>query len=406
MEEPQQRHFLLLPPEIRDEIYRLILHPDANRKYHEYDHTSYNYAPALGLFRVNKQIAHESRKIFHDLNVFVRIGTPWPEAQHHVANEGEVPILISEPEHVAKFSYHRMVMSVDAPEHPMLQSDAQRFIILLDDLEKFAKMWFYADLSHPGLNEHLRLTLQLQDPFALENEENHISKALQRKLLLPFGHVKNLKETVITGDPKPYSSLETEVRALQAKPHLSPEHCLKECVRLKLEGNTELNAGRYESALELYKQAWAAIHIVIKGRRRHIHADAFFARDLREEPYRGKNGQTERLVLRVQLVANTCLAYLKLGQEDECLFWGMRTIDIWRDGMGVDTRHDIPPQDEAILGFPAADQMGKIYYRTALAYKELGENIEARKLLQVARIYLPNDKSVKAEAEALIPRIG
>ena len=119
-----------------------------------------------------------------------------------------------------------------------------------------------------------------------------------------------------------------------------------------------------------------------------------------KEPFKGKNGQAERLVLRVQLVANTTLTYLKLQDWEEAKFWGMRSIRMLREAMGADERHEIPAEDEAVLGFPAADQMGKIYYRTALAYKELGDKSQARKLLRVASVYLPRDESVRKELAA------
>ena len=405
MVEITKPHLLTLPPEIREHIYRLILHPDANRLFIPDEYTAYNYRNALVLFKLNHQIYFEARKVFCDLNVFVKIETPWPEAQEHVAIEGHVPILMKR-ERAARFMGHSLSVLIDAPQSPMQDSDTEHFVILLDDLEKFAKTWFYADLSHPGLNRYLRLTLQLRDPYTPDWEEKRMPKWLQRQLLLPFGMVKALRELVVKGDPKPYASIEAELRAEQAIPPESAEYCLREATRLKLEGNNELNAGNFQSALRLYTAAWEAMHVIVKGRQRHIHADAFFGRELCEDPFKGKNGQAERLVLRVQLVANTCQAYLKLQDWEECRFWGMRSINMLREAMGADERHEIPAEDEAVLGFPAADQMGKIYYRTALAYKELGDRDQARKLLRVASVYLARDKNVEAELAACSLRIG
>ena len=173
-----------------------------------------------------------------------------------------------------------------------------------------------------------------------------------------------------------------------------------------MEGNAELTAGNFHAALKLYTEAWEAMHVVVKGRQRHIHADAFFGRELKEDPFKGKNGQAERLILRVQLVANTCQAYLKLENWEEACFWGMRSIRMLREAMGADENHDIPAEDEAVLGFPAADQMGKIYYRTAYAFKKLDDISQARKLLRVASIYLPRDESVRKELQACALKLG
>ncbi|KAK8108698.1 hypothetical protein PG984_014499 [Apiospora sp. TS-2023a] len=410
--EKPKTSFLTLPPEIREEIYRIILHPDANRLAGRDDYTDYDYRPALVLFRLSTQIYWEARRIFRDLNVFVRIETPWPEAHHHVAFEGHVPILMKH-ERAARFQGHSLAVAIGAPHTLMQEAEPQHFVILLDDLDKFATTWRYADLTNPGLNGYLTLTLQLRDPhFAPElcDEPRAVPKWRQRQLLLPFGAVKGLRETVVTSDPtttaKPFFSVENELRAAQQIPHASPAACLAETTRLKNEGTKELSAGNYHAALALYTRAWEAMHVVVKGRQRHVHAEAFFAGELREEPYVGKNGQLERLVLRVQLVANTVLAYLKLEDWDEARFWGMRTITTMRSSIGAHDRHDLAPEDEAVMGFPAAAPLGRIYYRTALAYKELGQKAEARRLLRVAAVYMPTDKSVQKEIAACALRLG
>lgn len=397
--------FLTIPPEIREIIYSCILHPDANRRYGADEYTYYDYHDALVLFRLNRQIYFEARKVFRNLNTIVRVETPWPEAEYHVAYEGHVPMLAVGPI-AAKFEAFTMSVHIDAPELAMEEVDEHAFLILLEDLEKFTTMWFYSTLSHPALNPRLRLLLKLQDCFTPEHEEKMIPKALQRKLILPFGVVKNLMSVVVTGDPKPYQSIITELKERQAEPNKSPEACLREATRLKIEGNNALKAGRYQKALELYNAAWLAMYVVIKGRKRHIHANAFFAHDLSEPPFAGKNGESERLILRVQLVANTCQAFLKLNDYEECAFWGMRSINMLRDAMEVHEGHDISPEDEAIRGFPAANEMGKIYYRTAVAKKMLNEKDEARKLLRVAIVYLPADELVKKELAACALQLG
>ncbi|KJY02573.1 hypothetical protein TI39_contig41g00007 [Zymoseptoria brevis] len=403
--QPEPSKFLTVPAEIRELIYREILHPDANRVYYEDEYTHYNYAPALVLFKLNRQIWHESRKIFRDLNVFVRVETPWPEAQDHVALKGHVPILISKDK-ARKFQDHSLEVGIDAPDHTNPDIETQCFVLLLEDLHKFTRTWFYADLSHPGMNNYLRLNLTLRDPYTPAWEEGRIPKSLQRRLLLPFGEVRNLKDTVICGELKPYRAIVQELRDHQAEPHVSPESCLRESTSLKLAGNEALRAENYQSALKLYNESWLAMHIVIKGRQRHIHADAYFEKILTEEPFVQKNGQQQRLILRVQLVANTCLVYLKLKEYENCVFWGMRTINVVREAVGVDERTMISPEEEAVRGFPAADQMGKIYYRVALALKELGDVSEARRLLKVARIYLPRDENVMREVAATALKLG
>lgn len=396
---------LNLPPEIREEIYSLILTPNANRLHNPDKYTDYDFHDALVLFKLNKQIYVEARKVWRDLNVFVRIETPFERAQQFVALEGHTPILVK-GKRAKLFNDHSMTVRIGAPFSGMYEMESYEFVILLEDLDKFTRTWYYADLSQPELNSYLNLTLALRDPYTPEWEEKRIPRATQRKLLMPFGMIKNLEALDVTGEPRPFPAIVSELREEQAKPHLSPEHCLRETARLKAEGNAALSEARYEEALQLYTQAWAAMHIVVAGRQRHIHGDAFFGRELHEPPYAGKNGSAERLILRVQLVANTCLAYLKLKDYDEAIFWGTRTINMIREAMGVDENAEIRPEDEAVLGFPAADQMGKIYYRTALAFKERDDKDTARKLLRVAKVYLPRDAVVSRELAACALRIG
>ncbi|KAK7757229.1 hypothetical protein SLS62_000778 [Diatrype stigma] len=516
-------HLLALPAELREQIYRLILSPAANRISWPDEYDTYDYGAALALLLVSRQVYYEARAAFRALNVFVKIETPWPEAQDHVEVEGHVPILLK-GRRAARFRAHTLAVTIEAPlmgggrhgeatagggdaadfssggsgsddddngddapgtAEPRFggiggrgggrrhwnHNRAQHFVILLDDLPKFTRTWFYSDLSNPGLNRYLGLRLQLRDPYPYSlrpaaggedkkatvaeedegEEEKQIPVALQRRLLLPFGDVKGLARLqVVTGNPTwlaPLAEVEAELRALQAVPPASPEKCLTEATRLKAEGNALLTAGNPRAALEVYSRAWEAIHIIVRGRQRHVHAEAYFARRLggsgggggsssnssnsegegegqgEEEPvgdgddqWRGRNGAMERLILRVQLVANTCLAYLKLGMWEEVCFWGMRSIGMMRqarlagpmmNGNGIaDMDIDIPPEEEAILGFPGAIQMGKIYYRTAIAYKELDDKTWARKLLRVAHVYLPMDEHVKRELAACALRLG
>lgn len=50
--------------------------------------------------------------------------------------------------------------------------------------------------------------------------------------------------------------------------------------------------------------------------------------------------------------------------------------------------------------------VGKIYYRTGVAFKELDDKARARKLLRVAAVYLPRDEHVKRELAACALRLG
>ena len=274
--------FLRLPGELRELIYLKALLPVENRCEVADGHKVYKYD--LTLLRVNQQIHYEARKVFRDNNVFVSVSTPWGEAQHHVSHEGFVPIITSG--HKARaFRHYHLGVKIETPGHKVDERDFSHFVFLIDDLKRFCDMWFYSDLTHPGLNPHLGLTLTLQDPYSLSFDPRPIPKSLQKRLLEPFGTVKSLSEVNVKGDY--YRSIEKAMLEDMAVPYEQPEECIDEALRLKDEGDAAVQAKRNEEALDLYRKAFHAIHIVCEGRRRSIYAEAFFQTELHSGKYKG-----------------------------------------------------------------------------------------------------------------------
>jgi tetratricopeptide (TPR) repeat protein len=218
---------------------------------------------------------------------------------------------------------------------------------------------------------------------------------IQEKLLLPFGMVKNLREAKIVGDRN--EAIEKAMRDKMAIPYDTPESCLEEATKLKDAGNVALKTSP-NRAIELYIEAFKKIHIICIGRRRSIWGDSWFDKQLRGGVFDGQHGQIVRMVLRVRLVANTVKAYLDLADYQEAIFWGMRTINLMREAIGE--------EDVALVGFPAATEVGKIYYRTGFAYKRIGDEGQARRLLRVAADYMPNDKNVRMELASVALSLG
>ena len=90
---------------------------------------------------------------------------------------------------------------------------------------------------------------------------------------------------------------------------------------------------------------------------------------------------------------------MKLEEWEEARFWGMRTITMIRESMGW---HD----EDELVDLDAANEVGKIYYRTGVAFKALGDESEARRLLKVAARYLPHDEIVRKELASVALRLG
>ncbi|KEQ61880.1 uncharacterized protein M437DRAFT_76050 [Aureobasidium melanogenum CBS 110374] len=396
-------NLLELPREIRDNIYTHLFEPEANRRTTCDGLTTYTYSHN-NLFCVNRQIYHEARRIFLEQNTFIKISTPFPESRYQVADHG-VPIVASEA-CADDFSQHGLSVAIAFPLTAAEEQDT--FIIHIDDLPKFCETWFYSAADYPDLNGHLALTLELRNPSSstpLDGDsipaEKKVLKALQERLLYPFGRIKNLLRVNVTGVPKPDEAVVAEFKRLMAIPLGSPLERLILATEHKDAGNVALMANQPLEALEHYRKAWEAMFIVVNGRSREIHGERYFETFLTSPPFEGQHGSMVSVVLRVRLVANTLLAYHKLRDLETVVHIGMRTINIMRGG-----RENLEPDEEAANGWIAGPEMGKIYYRTALAFKEMDDKYEARQLLKVAVLYLPNEQRVRELVRECALRLG
>ena len=408
--------FFNYPPEIREQVYKILLR-SAN---HRYESAIQSLGPYyrfdLAILRVNKLIHHEATKIFHD-NLFVKISTPWPEAIAHVNSEGKVAV-VAMGERAKHFRNYHLRTHINTPDltpwsaHP---HESYSMVTCIQELEAFTRIWYYSNLNNMRqLNPHLTLLLKVQNPH-LPNEK--LPKAIQERLLLPFGQVKDLHSMQVEFFPDTSSDDSSEVKLKetvvksQAIPAPTPEECIGSALAYKTAGNKRMEVKDYEGALEEYFKAFAAIHVIVNGRDREIHCDAYYGQELQSGPYQHQYGHYIRMMLRVQLVANAVLAYIKLQRWDDAYFWGRRSIVMFRTSMtGVD---DIGGegweewvQESHSMSFGAKNEMGKLFYRTALAARNDPQNVEKDEdeidaLIMAAGKYLPDDKIVRAEVEAM-----
>ncbi|CAL8574242.1 hypothetical protein XPA_000208 [Xanthoria parietina] len=401
--------FLDLPPEIRDHVYHDVLSCDQARRPPADDDNPASYHFDLAILQTNKQIHHESKKAFQD-NVFIKVTTPWSESIEHIGSEGRVPIIALGPAADAFGLFHLWIW-IDAPGVPP-RGTAYSMIICLDDLLAFTRMWRFSNLNHQGLNPHLRLKLILQDPHVPDRK---IPKALQQRLLQPFGLVKNLHSFSVHG-AKLLPSVEDALKKEQAIPEPSPEECLESATALKDVGNNFLQAQDYAAALQSYTDAFAAIHITVSGRKRYIHAEGYYnLRELTTGSYKGQNGHLARIILRVKLVANVIQTYLKTEEWEEARFWGKRSINVFRASFDPHHADDLEGDFErdwawvrlsAAMGFPAQNAMGKIFYRTALASRALGYKKEEWNLVHAAEVYSPHDEIILRDLREMVEGVN
>lgn len=286
-----------------------------------------------------------------------------------------------------------MAAEVDIPDMDYPCNSNSVLLLCLDDVPGFCKMWFYSDLSHTGLNTHLRLNLRLQNPSPLpwSTVDCDLPRPVQRSLLDPFIMIKGLQKVSVEG--KVDDIVRKEFYERIAEPYEAPEACLARCDALKEAGNEAMKNGKYREAITSYEESFTAMHIVVVGRRRHIWGDHHFDKRLVGGAYDKQDGNYVRMILRIKLVANMILAHYKLELFDDAKFWGMRSITMMRDALGQGA--DVPKPD-----FAASGSWGQIYYRTGLACRELEDHDGAREMFRIAAEWLPDDPLVQKEKAA------
>lgn len=297
---------------------------------------------------------------------------------HHIQSAGMVPIVAADPceefyaqplepgevpgvramrarARVATFKQHRLLVQISAPFYEA--SAEYAIILLLDDLRQFCRVWYYSALSHPHLNQQLAASFALRDPY-YSADPKPVTQALQRRLLLPFGDIKQLYDASFEGFD---DAVRLEVKALMAVPPPSVQQCCEDAATLLDEGDARAAEHNFDAALNAYTRAFYAIHIIVDGRSRSIHADEFFHQAIEAGRFAGQTGTTVRVLLRIRLVSRTVLTLLRLRQPREAAFWGMRTIRIMREAIDAEF-------DEFLSNLVASADIGLVYARTAMAF--------------------------------------
>jgi hypothetical protein len=291
---------------------------------------------------------------------------------NHIASEGLVPIVCTDAR-ADRFPSSHALVSITAPFHQAVPEHT--VVVLLDDLHLFSQTWYYSALSYPMLNDRLSTTFSLQIPYS--------SISLQRRLLLPFTQIKGLYNKEVTGYAR---EVRLDLEKGMATPIPTLAQCCESSADLMTQGDTMISKDP-KAALELYIQAFKAIHILIHNRTRRVLADAFFHHPITTGRFTHQTGLSVRIILRLKLVARFVLAHLKLNDPTEAMFWGMRSINIMRESMDIEF-------EDFVQDFVGGEDVSMIYIRTGIAAwmlereKEVEEGSE--KLWDAAKKFLRN----------------
>lgn len=229
-------------------------------------------------------------------------------------------------------------------------------VLLLEDVMKFTRVWYYSALNYVSLNPQLCLTFILNDPYT-PRDSKPVPLELQRNLLLPFGDVKDLYDTAFTGYDE---SVIAELRKAMAVPYPTVRESCELATTLMERGDLLLATNMPQLAFETYIKSFDAIHIKISGRNRRVLADGHFADDIHEGRFAGQAAMTVRVVLRIRLVARMVRTYIYLEQPHEAAFWGIRSIKLVRQGMSPNA-----DMDDFFGDFIGSSDIAMIYAWTA-----------------------------------------
>ncbi|KAI9879609.1 MAG: hypothetical protein M1830_007969 [Pleopsidium flavum] len=373
--------FLDLPAELRNEVYRNLLSTKYNKRFDEVT-CAFFYDLQLSILRTNRQIHTEALEVFHD-NQFVRITCSWLAFEDLLA-EAKFPLIGAKygkarnfTEH--PFKQHHMAVILDYMEDKY----EELFITAItcqEDVGEFCKMLYYFDCSSPGFNQHLFITLAVQDP----HQPRALSPEMQRSLLTPFGMLKDLEGAQFSGYITP--SVALEVQEAMAIPAPTPEQSLEHATVLKDAGNAALQAGNYPLSISKYHQAYEAMHITVDGRRMIIRLEGF-STTLQGGMYDGQRLDHVRHVLCARLNANIVLAYLKMADYHNAYFWGCRGVQGLKNQNG-----------SSVL---SGAEKARLYYRRALASKGLRKHGSAVEDLEEALELVPGDATIRTELKVL-----
>lgn len=172
----------------------------------------------------------------------------------------------------------------------------------------------------------------------------------QKQLLEPFGLIKNLEMIHLNGA---HPQVRDDVLKTMNTPAKSATECLEEAMQLKNQGNEAITQKKYAEALQLYYDAFYAIHVVVKGRERDCYAETYFQSQLDRRVDGSQNGNIVYFKMRVRLVANVMQVYCYQERWEDAKHWGMRSIDLMRDLAG--SVADIPNEN-----IPGHESWGKV----------------------------------------------
>ena len=341
----------------------------------------YDFQPAI--LRTNKKINNEARRFLYYDNLFVLVGYSHRDHLETLRTGGLTLLAARKDELRCSWSSQRISLHVNlwSPRSEDLLIES-KFVFAADELWLFCKTLERFDNDFPTFFSRLRLILGIFPSYHLGIDDSVTTLARplpqQRMLLEPFSKLqstKNLKIINVDGMTEGIDAqLMEDVKNKAGRLPQSMKEILLTTNRITDQGNEAFHAGDFRRAFSLYESAWKNLDA---GKRY-----------LEEASKAGELTKyfCEHFQLGLRIWSNSVAALLRLQQ--------------WKNAhkMATEVIEDIAltKDNEGETLYPPCE-LGKLYYRRALASEGMGKMAQAVEEIHEALRFDPASREMNAK---------
>ncbi|KAI9777135.1 MAG: hypothetical protein M1835_005320 [Candelina submexicana] len=360
-------HFLRLPGEIRNQIYRLLLTSKDVRRTVENGAPIYEFTPSI--LRVNRQIHDEAIGILYLENRFVGITATCGRLRHIVIDNFLPRISMGDSTKSHNFPQQALEVQVHSSPTPVKYEKTFALLILLEDLPAFcAMLWMCCGVcKHIGKDGVIDLRIPYSHPPRLIEE--------QRQLLLPFTRIHSFNKVNITGTVNP-SLVRDLVTAITGRRTYVAEQIVGDALRMDEEVNAALVAKDHPTSLFKSRQAFAILTEITHPRFRGSYYP-LLSTTVNGGPFNGK--QFIYVIKELGFKMIITLAFIYIRMED----WEKARALAEHTSTKIRSRFQ-----------PSKKDMGRLIVMQAVASEGIGEFERAEKEFGHALTFLPNERMI------------
>ncbi|KAI9719592.1 MAG: hypothetical protein M1812_003363 [Candelaria pacifica] len=360
-------HFLQLPGELRNRIYRLLLTSKEVKRTVKNGAPIYEFTPSI--LGVNRQIHDEALGILYFENTFIGITATCLPLRKSVT-ENFLP-RISMRSSITSHTFPPQALQVQLSCGPVLTRNTNTFelLIVLEDLPAFcAMLWMCCSVCKDlGRNGVIDLRIPYSYPPKLIDE--------QRQLLLPFRRIHSFREVNITGTVNPSLS-RALVTAITGSRTFVAKQIVDAVLRLDREVNAAALAGDFPTGLFKSRQAFATLMEVMHPRFRGSHS-LLLTNVVLGGPFHGKQFFLITVELGFKMVMTLVFMYIEMEKYEKAHALAKHTLER--------IQHRFRPSKENV---------GKLILFQGVASEYMMELERAEKEFNYALVFIPNEHRI------------